>query len=157
MQLSSWLQRREVFYSIMPIPSVTSKIYGPCSNSFNCVQYLLNRINFFRPWSKVISYLITLSMVKKFLVQPNFFLNYGWTDGLGINIFFSFSDCIEDQHWTNYTLFNFKYVWIFLHHERIHRRIPMLYPDSYEVWNHWHGLCSILLFGYVSLHDLPSW
>ena len=88
----------------------TSKIYVPCSNSFNCVQYLLNRINFFRPWSKVISYLITLSMVKKILVQPNFFLNYGWTDGLGINIFFSFSDCIEDQHWTNYTLFNFKYV-----------------------------------------------
>ena len=72
----------------MTIPSAASKIYGPCSNSFNCVQYLLNRINFFRPWSKVISYLITLSMVKKILVQPNFFLNYGWTDGLGINIFF---------------------------------------------------------------------
>ena len=77
-------------------------------------------------------------------------------NGLGINRFF-FSDCIEDEHWTNYTLFNFKYVWIFLHYERIHRRIPMLYADSYEGWNHWRGLCSILFFGYVSLFDLPSW
>ena len=45
---------------LMPIPSASSKIFWPCSNYFDCVQYFLNMFKFFWLWSKVIFYLINL-------------------------------------------------------------------------------------------------
>ena len=46
--------------TFMPIPSASSKIFWPCSNFFDCVQYFLNTFKIFWPWSKVIFYLINL-------------------------------------------------------------------------------------------------
>ena len=47
-------------YLPMPIPSASSKIFWPCSNFFDCVQYFLNKFKIFWPWPKVIFYLINL-------------------------------------------------------------------------------------------------
>ena len=76
---------------LMPIPSASSKIFWPCSNFFDCVQYILNVFKFFWPWSKVIFYLVNLhiwawskifdhiqkilNVVKKCWMQPILFLN----------------------------------------------------------------------------------
>ena len=50
----------KLYHLLMPIPSASSKIFWPCSNFFDCVQYFLNTFKFFWPWSKVIFYLINL-------------------------------------------------------------------------------------------------
>ena len=76
---------------LMLIPAASSKIFWPCSNFFDRVQYFLKTFNFFLPWSKVIFYFINLhiwawseifdhtkkilNVVKKFWMQPNNFLN----------------------------------------------------------------------------------
>ena len=45
---------------LLPIPSASSKIFWPCSNVSDRVQYFLNTFKFFWSWPKVIFYLINL-------------------------------------------------------------------------------------------------
>lgn len=76
---------------LMPIPSASSKIFWPCSNFFDCVQYFLNTFKFFWPWPKVIFYLINLHIwaYSNILNAANFVFELA--DGLGIR-------CLSQDH-----------------------------------------------------------
>ena len=56
-------RHRQQYSGLMPYPSASSKIFWLCINFSDLVHYLLNTCNFFRPWSKVIFYLINLHIL----------------------------------------------------------------------------------------------
>ena len=67
---------------LMPIPSASSKIFWPCSQFFDLIQYFLNLVKYFWAWSNVIFYLIILHIwawlklfdhIQKYRTRSKFF------------------------------------------------------------------------------------